>query len=310
MKETGSVYSLSKSLTIVVLASPSPLHPDTGLILRTIDSLTLLGDVSLTNIVIAHDGVSEKLQADLKVNYQEYQRRLKLDLALKPNITIIQAPHFGHLSGNISYALKFVKTKYVLVVQHDLEFTRKVDLQHCLSALEINSKIKHLRFNKLSNYPYVWDCNPTYRKRLYKQENFLIQGKKFSCIKTLGWSDNNHLTTRNYYLDLILPLVGRRKIFPESVANLSSGIFNHRILGNYIYGGAGELQTIFHLDGRGTKDFAEAGTHHKKHLVSHNLLRLSIQIQRVYYKAKLIYLGTRNLAKHYAPIKSAEEAKI
>lgn len=310
MKETGSPYALSKSLTIIVLASPSPRHPDTGLILRTIDSLTLLGDVSLTSIVIAHDGVNEKLQEDLKAHYQEYQRRLKLDLASKPNITIIQAPHFGHLSGNINHALKFVKTKYVLVVQHDLEFIRKIDIQNCLNALEMNPKIKHLRFNKLTNYPYVWDCNPRYRKFLYKEKNISIQGNTFSCIKTLGWSDNNHLTTTDYYLKLILPLVGHRKTFPENVANLASGVYNHRFLGTFIYGFLGDEQTIFHLDGRGSQIFPEVSTDQAKHTIDHNLLRISIQFQRVFYKAKLVYLGARNSSKRHALMNSEEKAKI
>ena len=297
MKETGISNSLSKNLTIVVLASPSPRHPDTGLILRTIDSLTFLGDVTSTKIIIAHDAVSENVQGNLKANYHEYQRRLKLDLALRPNIAIKQTPYFGHLSGNISHALKFVETKYVLVVQHDLEFTRKIDLQNCLIALEINPKIKHLRFNKLSNNPYIWDCNPSYRKLLYKEESISIQGEKFRYIKTLGWSDNNHLTTRDYYQNLILPLVGHRRIFPENVANLASGVYNHKLLGTFIYGGLGEQQTIFHLDGRGSQISSEIAPHRGKQLIDHNLLRVGIQFQRLYYKAKLIFLGTRNFFK-------------
>ena len=160
------------------------------------------------------------------------------------------------------------------------------------------------------NYPYIWDCNPSYRKLLYKEESVSVQGKNFSYIRTLGWSDNNHLTTRDYYLNLILPLVGRRRIFPENVANLASGIFNHKLLGTFIYGGLGEQQTIFHLDGRGSQDFPEVAPRGGKQLIDHNLLRIGIQFQRLYYKSKLIFLGARNFSKYHTFLNPEDKARI
>ena len=46
--------------------------------------------------------------------------------------------------------LKHVKTKYVLLVQHDF-FIQKVDIHKVIEDMEKDSKLKNVRFNQFNN---------------------------------------------------------------------------------------------------------------------------------------------------------------
>jgi len=237
------------SINVVVLANPSESHPSTQIIEETIESVRNFTGLNKAHFILSHDGIPNSL-VHLKSQYEEYLSNLEIKFNRDPQVTILRAQKHLHLSGNISQALRIVKSKYVLLVQHDLPFIRKIEIDHCLLALEKYPEIKHLRFNKEENFPYEFDCMPPNRRKSYTQHNLELNKNSISVIKTLGWSDNNHLCNKDYYEKVVFQIVKNRKIAPEHALNKVSNVFTGRLLGNYIYGAVGDPAAIKHLDGR------------------------------------------------------------
>jgi len=274
------------NLTIVILCSPSPKHPSIQMITETLDSLNFLGLNKELPIIISHDFPHPESPGETFISYEQYLRNLKVFVSGKSNISIIESTSFSHLSGSISNSLKYVDSKYVLFVQHDLKFIAPVDLNGCILAMEENSRIKHVRFNKNVNQAKVWDQDPAHRKLLFREIRIEQFGTELKLIRTLGWSDNNHLTRTEYYRSIVMPMVGMRRTFPENILNITSGIFTNAFLGTYIYGGLGLPAVIEHLDGRDSSNRILEEKSLMKRMHSNNKERVKIGILRIYYKMK------------------------
>lgn len=235
-------------ISVVILGHPIISHPSPKLILEVIKSLDLLTGVELRNCIIAHDGLKLFAGFDTRRRYREYLGQLSQELQGKELDTrsykIIRRSTKGHLIGNLRNALKHVDTEFVLIVQQDLKFIKKIDLGSYLKLMMEEGKIKHLRFNKSVNIARGWDCG-TEDRRLFFGET----GTLPPTIQTLSWSDENHLTRKIYYEKVIFPIVTYLRTFPESIMNMLSNRNTHSVFGTYIAGGGGESPAIKHLDG-------------------------------------------------------------
>lgn len=69
-------------------------------------------------------------------------------------------------------------------------------------------------------------------------------------MKTLGWSENNYITTADYLRRVILPTVGQSRASAETFLNAVSSKSRHNVLGTYVFGGWGHLAVVSHTDGR------------------------------------------------------------
>ena len=92
--------------------------------------------------------------------------------------------------------MDYVDTKYVYIVQHDFEFIRQVNHTEIINAMENDPDVLRIvRFDKgndisrVVRYHYSLDFNGC---KIQKHQN----ESKFILAK---WSDNNHITTKNYY---------------------------------------------------------------------------------------------------------------
>ena len=130
--------------TIIITASFNPSHPSIKMIQETIESLQLINIPPNTKIILAHDYSNN-------ISYDDYFKNLKEYIKLYSNIKIVTRQTHGHLVGNIRNALKYVKSKYILVMQHDLPFIRKLNVANVISDMEENRRVKHVRFNKRRN---------------------------------------------------------------------------------------------------------------------------------------------------------------
>ena len=216
---------------------------------NTIQSLNLVFGDKLPEIIISHDGIPNSL-IYLEKQYKKYLSDLRKIYAEKQNIKIILMPKHGHLTNNILFAINHVKTEFVLIVQHDLPFISKIEIGKCMSAFQNNDLLKHLRFNRENNFPYEFDLIPKSRKKYFREVSFQTSKGALQMIKTLAWSDNNHLCRRSYYLDIVSKIVKNRRIPPEHALNKSSDRITTKFLGTYIYGEIGRSPCIMHLDGR------------------------------------------------------------
>ena len=237
-------------LTVVILAHPIESHPSLKIINKTIDAMKFIGVTYNTRIIISHDKPRNLATKLVKENYKKYFKRLNEFYASSPNILITKTKNHAFLSGNIKHALKYVDTKYVLFVQHDLAFCREVDIVRLLEVMEQNDEIKHVRFNKRHNWQTEgWDYFYKDHYSFLKQVNYSIINGKVSLLRTLTWSDQNHLTTVDYYKKIVFPLCLFLKVYPEDVLNRLTCKALFAFFGNYVYGGFSDEATIVDLDG-------------------------------------------------------------
>lgn len=225
--------------TVIITSSPINTNPDITMINCTINSI--LRNIKTKfekKLIIACDGTSEKNE-----NYLKFLHNLQEKYKNTKNISIIINEKKGHLTGNIRNAIKYVDTKYILFVQHDLVIIKEVDADKIISDMEQNNKLKHVRFNKRDNVKAGWD-----NTKLFASE---IINLNYNYLLTESWSDQNHFTTKDYYLENILSNVNDG-VFMENVMNkICKG--KHSEYGTYIFGNLNEERYIVHIDGAGTR---------------------------------------------------------
>ena len=245
--DSGSDFS---DFTILLASSPIPSHPSIRLISEVLKSLRLITDLKAdTKIIIAQDGCEDE---SVKPAYDQYLRKLdKYRRGSGLNITIVLNDKQGHLTGNIRNAIQFVGTKYVLMMQHDLPFVSAFHIYHVIEDMENNSSIKHVRFNRRNSIKAKWDA----QSDLFGKQ---IQGKNYQYTRTGSWSDQNHLSTVEYYQSIVLKEVADGT-FMESVLNERSHQ-NHERYGTYIFGELNFPAMIQHIKGRNSSRYAVLDT--------------------------------------------------
>lgn len=239
-----------EEVTIIILAHPVKSHPSTELIEKAYNSLAHLGLGKRVKVIIAHDAPKKNLAKDRILDFNHYLENVKIFFKSEVNVTILANRKHEFLSGNIKKALGLVKTPFVLIMQHDLAFCSDVNIPALIEVMKSNDHIKHVRFNKRGNSVREgWDFYIKARAEFIRQFDFQTTKGDLSLLRTLAWSDQNHLTTVNYYKNLVLPLCGRFKVYPEDMLNpfTRPGLFS--TFGNYVYGNLSTDATIEDLDG-------------------------------------------------------------
>ena len=255
--QTMSPPDIAKVLPLTVVISGSYLesHPEITFVKEVIESLELTGIAHDTPILLSHDkikpgteGFEEKEKTYVKYfeNLEEYIKTSKFK-----NIEIVKAPQWGHLTRTLKYAVAQVTTKYMLVLQHDIHIRREIPVLKMIDLMERHEHIKHLRFNVRRNHPtFMWWDGYTGGKRLFAEEEY--DGVKV-CV-TPAWSDQNHLTTKEYYENVVFPDCTNSdgELIYDFMENRLNGMchHNHERYGTYIYGEYGAPRTSRHSDGR------------------------------------------------------------
>ena len=173
----------------------------------------------------------------------------------------------ANLAGNLAFALSFVRTPYMLKVEHDHLFTRPIDAIGIVRDMIDDPRLKYVRFNRRENVQVRCDNGDYYRNsppdRLLAQRLFGPHVPpdgvtlRNNYTRTSCFSDMNHVTSTQYYRTLILPLMlradrGYPKIPPETlVQDYSWMARNHSTYGPFIYGGLNAPPTIAHVDAAG-----------------------------------------------------------
>lgn len=243
-------------LTVIISGSYLDSHPEITFMQEVIESLELTGIPHSTPLILSHDkiklgteGIEEKEKA-----YQEYFKNLEeyIKTSSFNNITISQAPEWGHLTRTLKYAVSQVKTKYMLVLQHDIHIRREIPVLKMIDLMERQHHIKHLRFNVRRNHPTFmwWDGYHKDGHCIFAEEEY---GGVKLCV-TPAWSDQNHLATKEYYESVIFPDCTNpdSELIWDFMENRLNGLchHNHDRYGTYIYGEYGAPRTSRHSDGR------------------------------------------------------------
>ncbi len=226
-------------LTIIITASFIPSHPEIKVIKETIESLQLINMPSDTEIILAHD-------YNNNINYIKYFEKLNEYIKSYSNIKIIKRENHGHLTGNIRNALQYVNSKYILVIQHDLPFITKFNIQKVIYDMEENDNIKYVRFNKRMNIMTGFDALNDLFGLQVKQENY-------TYTRTPGWSDNNHLCLTGYYTDIVMKECPDGCAMEQRLHGKNKNEELHKKYGTYLFGELNHPQVIKHTDGRNAK---------------------------------------------------------
>jgi hypothetical protein len=248
--------SFKRALTVVISCSYLDAHPSIKYIKNAIESLDFMGISEDTLVILSHDGLKQDDE-----NYEEKRKRYDLYFENLENyikesrytsIKIVKAENWGHLTRSLKNAMSYVSTKYVLVMQHDLHMVRNVPVYNLLGLMESYRNIKHLRFNSLKNIPIYewWDGFHRNGASMYREEEY--DGIKVCA--TPAWSDQNHITTKEYYDTVVFPDCTNPDgelmcDFMENRLNILCHR-NHKRYGTYIYGGYNTIRTVVHADGR------------------------------------------------------------
>jgi len=289
----GISSRLINDLTIIVVASPIPSHPSCEIIEETISSLSFLGNPNQIPIILAHDAPHPRSASSDRASYAEYLTRLEAKYGSDESISISVGKTWGHLIGNITEALRHVHTRYVLIVQHDLPFVRSVDLDSVLDVMNSYEQVKHVRFNKRSNIAVGYDGLTPVDAAFFEEERFLAANstKSLSLVRTSAWSDNNHVCRKDYYGQVVQPIVGGMRLPPESINFLNSPL-THGYFGTYIYGPISGEAVIRHLDGRMSGKAAEPRDQRWRAGVRwvQNTCRLRTRIRQCYMRRRFARL--------------------
>jgi hypothetical protein len=241
---------IDRNLTVVILAHPVKSHPSLNLILKTYNSLSKLNLPSNTKIILSHDAPKTDLSKEMISQFNNYLLELRQYFRYSENVIITVTPKHKFLSGNIRHALSFIKTKYVLLMQHDLAFRANVNIASLLEVMSSNDQIKHVRFNKRdNNIREGWDFYIKQRAEFIREDTFQTSAGEVKLFRTLAWSDQNHLTTVEYYKKLVLPLCRNFRVYPEDMLNPFTRPQLFSVFGNFVYGALDAPATIEDLDG-------------------------------------------------------------
>ena len=170
----------------------------------------------------------------------------------------MNAPKADGICHNVRSGMEAVKTKYVLLIQHDMPFALPLEIGDAMEVMELHpDKVKYIRFNQNQNQCRQVGCDDT-DCAFYREERFQIgppkdsQSKCMALIRTVCWSDNNHLTTVNYYENIVFPRCQPGGAM-EGVMERYSRAETHDVTGTYIYGPLEFKWQIEHEDGSETR---------------------------------------------------------
>ena len=224
------------SLTIVITASFIRSHPSIRIIQETLESLRHTNCDPNTPIVLAHDYNASPVYHAYLENLREYTRG-------KLNLQVVVAEAFGCLTGNVRNALSYVKTEYMLLMQHDLPFTRSLpDLYKVMDDMKATPSLKHVRFNRLVNTHNMYDKFWLFGKQ--------VSSTNYTYTRTPGWSDNNHLCLTSYYNDLIMKECPDKTFMEGYLYFKIKDEESHEKYGTYLFGPLDEPPYTGHTDGR------------------------------------------------------------
>ena len=235
-------------MTVLIVASPVPSHPSTKLVDEAVASLRHLKSRSPLPVVISNDGVRPGSSGLTRWRYGRYLDRLRTKYGHRPGYTVLSAHEWRHLGGVIEDGLRAVATEYVLVLQHDFYFTREVDLDRLVRIVAEDDRLKHIRFNKVPNWPVEWDAigKGFFEAGLYGAS----ASDQLELCRTLAWSDNPHLCRSDYYEKVVFPVTGGTLNYPEEKIKPLVSADAHDRFGTFVLGSLGEEPYVSYRDGR------------------------------------------------------------
>jgi hypothetical protein len=229
-----------RDITIVVPVSVLPSHPSTEIIEKTIASIR--HHLPKNEIILQIDGL-RKERIEWKDRYDEFINRvLWKSLHEWNNVLPIVFEDHCHQSTMMKRTINIINTSCILYVEADapLVIDKDIDWEKCLDKLE---------------YGYANTIRFHFEAFIPKEHQHLMLGMDDEFMKTIQWSQRPHLTTVQYYRDIVLPFLKEQEFIEDRFHGKvqDDGWEKHKVL---IYHPEGDIKRSYHLDGRqGTRKF-------------------------------------------------------
>ena len=208
------------------------------MIKETMKSLDLINHKN-SKIILAHDYSDKK-------KYKTYLKNLENYVKNMDNVQIVVRDDWGHLTGNVRNAMKYVKTKYVLLVQHDFPFIQKVDIHKVIEDMEKDSKLKNVRFNQFNNNQIIGWEKDFNKHNLYNKYKI---NRNYKYLSTGNWSDNNHICSTEHYNKVLLSMCKDKTPMERNFFGIERNEKYIEKFGTFIFGDMSTKKFINHLDG-------------------------------------------------------------
>lgn len=255
----GSLENKDNSLITTIITTCCRKNTlNTNIIKNTIESLKIIPELS-KQVIIVFDGgpiINEKdidkkciseCNDDLYNKYKEDIKKISQDILGIDNVMFVYLKNRSCLSHSLHTAMNLVKTKYVNIVQEDLAIIKNFDFNNLINIMNKYDDIKILRYSKKTNnheeeYAKIIGC------KLSDQEiRFLDQNNSIKISKASQYSDNNHISTKEFYDKYIWPNIKKYSFMEHDLVCINNNNLKDKIwyIGDYQDG-----YYIKHLDGR------------------------------------------------------------
>jgi len=237
-------FNASK-LTIVTTTHLIPSAPSVWILRKTIVSLRKTMDISGCEHRIYYDAPEVPNE-----RHDEYLANLE-KLASEMNLNLIVRPRSG-LKANYLHAIDTLDTPYMLFLEHDWVFLRKVNIAQLIDVFDKYSFVNIVKFNKFSNDSHLW------WDHFVEPEDRITE---LPLTRTSCWTNNPHVVRLSKWNDDWKAIVGENST--EGAAGIEEklywaygkGIFSdgfretHANWGCMIYGDISEPRIIRHING-------------------------------------------------------------
>ena len=228
------------NITIVVVTSILPSHPDTLILDETISSIR--SHFPENEIILQIDGLREE-RLERKDAYDEFKNRILWKcLHQWKNVLPIIFDEHSHQTNMMKETIDLVQTAAMIYVEGDAPLTPdiEIDWQKCLDMLEYE-KANTIRFHFEASIPV--------------EHEHLMFGLEDGFMKTTQWSQRPHLSLTKYYREVVLPACDEKTFIEDKFHGVvqDDGWDKHKL---WIYHPEGNIKRSYHLDGRaGTRKF-------------------------------------------------------
>lgn len=255
-------------LTIMAIASQSPLHPSVAIAIEFLLSLRMLSLDEGTPVLLVHDGPRvPRDDAAFPPPYIQYLGRLQERLpeavaCTKLNVRLVLRATNGFMARNIAFGLQLVQTPYFLKAEMDHVFVRPFDLPGVVRDMSVDQRLKYVRFNRRANFKRGCDtgiylvgenekgkaAGGTLFGAHAPPEGVLL---RHEYTRTPCFSDMNHVVSTAFFRAHFLPIMlAAPELTPETAIHEGAHTAsNHSFYGTFIFGGLGAPATLAHLDG-------------------------------------------------------------
>ena len=227
-------------VTIIVVTSVLPSHPDTTILDETIREVRM--HFPKNEIILQIDGLREE-RLNRKADYDEFKNRVLWKCLHEwKNVLPIVFDEHSHQTTMMKKTIGLIQTSTMLYVEGDAPITgdRNIDWQQCLDMLE---------FGKANTIMFHFEAS------IPEDHKHLMLSKKGNFLKTIQWSQRPHLSLVDYYREEVLRVSDEKTFIEDKFHGVvqDDGWFKHKL---WIYHPEGDIKRSYHLDGRaGTKKF-------------------------------------------------------